>query len=201
MKDGGTLVVGNGGPERDEINEPLSGLLPLEGLKSVKRGQEDVRYKVLETSVSPKATAEVKFADAGEPVGVAGFKAVLDPAEGSAVLGSYTDGGAAVVSHTFGKGRVVTFGFNPGITLLMKIVPKDLPKDTVFWNVFPPEELKMISDPVFQSGALPPVSTSASTPASESLIWKRPAPWRRLDRELRNIRFASSQTDARARSM
>lgn len=165
VKSGGTLVVGNGGPQRDEFDEPLPGFLAIQGLTSVERRDDDLRY-IVEHVVAPKPSSMVTFVGSSVPIGVAGIRNVLVPGAGASVLASYQEGGAAVVESRLGRGRVVTFGFNPGIALLMKMDPSRLLKLPVFWNVFPKDELTMILRPVQQADVLPPVSTQVGVDAA-----------------------------------
>ncbi len=159
---GGALVVGNGGPAFDETKEPLD-FLSLLGLTQIERRRDAIAY-ASEPRVRNQPTDTVTLN--GATIGVAGCKDVLTPGPDAKVLGTYAGGGAAVVEYSLGQGRVTTFGFNPGISLLMKMDPVELAKLPVFWNVFPEAELAMIAGPAIRAGALPPVSTQVGVDAA-----------------------------------
>lgn len=164
MEAGGTLIVTGGGPDRDELNEPLQGLAALQGLAGIERRKDDPGYSH-EGLVRPEPTARVTMTGRAAPLGVAGYRAALQPAPGTAITGTYADGSAAAVEHRAGKGRVLTYGFYPGITLLMRI-RSDASAQGRFWSTFYTPELQFIAAPVIAAGALPPVSTTLGVDAA-----------------------------------
>ena len=166
VKKGGTLLVCGGGPERDEVNEPFEGLWPTLGLTGVVMKKDAMNYR---GANSPTAGTKVTLAGQSAAIPVGGYHAVLSAAKTAKVLGTYPDGAAAVVEHRLGEGRTLTYGFNPGISLMIAINPAKRP---TFWDVFPENELRLISAPIYEAGVLPPVKTRL---ASTRPDWTGPA--------------------------
>lgn len=165
VKAGGTLIVCGGGPDHDDINNPSQALLPTMGLQSVEMRKDVITYRGDTALIGKKPTTSVTLTGTSTVIPVAGYKAVLTPLADTKVLGTYTDGGVAIVEHRGGLGKVLTFGFNPGMSVLLAMDPAKLEK-TEFWNVFPTDEMKLISDPIFAAGVQRPVSTQIGIDAA-----------------------------------
>jgi hypothetical protein len=165
VKSGGTLVVCGGGPERNEINDPSIKLWYISGLSQVQMRKDALNYRGETSGLAHVKPTTGVILTSGQTIPVAGYKAVLttDGSRGVKVLGTYKEGGAAVIEKRLGRGKVLTFGFNPGMSLLLAADPASCRE---FWNVFPKDELTLISGPVFAAGVVPPVSTDVGIDAA-----------------------------------
>lgn len=180
VAEGGTLITTAGGLARDEADRPLDALRPVLGLKSrgpVAVWREVKRYGAgvladLGPCRAPPPEASLVFKPGGslfkEGFPLAVGREVLDPVEGSEILGTYADGGVAAVRHPYGKGAAVVIGFYAGLEYASDILNAgfDMPAQL--------KEAKraILEAPVLAAGAVPPVRVSS--PVIEAVLMRHP---------------------------
>jgi hypothetical protein len=126
VRGGGILFSCAGGGFRDEYNRPLETLYPVFGIRDQQLEKRDIHLRPKMEVPRLKPLDTIKVAGTGLPsfqMEALAFKQKVAAAEGSEVVGTFSDGSPAILRNRCGAGQAILVATLPGMAYLKSAIP------------------------------------------------------------------------------